>query len=489
MELTPWNKYTLLSFDGGGMRGYASLLILEALMNHISQVESDPEAMKEEASVVPEVPQGINASSFHPQYRHSSVCEETETNALDNFLPCHYFDCIIGTSTGGLIAIMLGRLRMTVSEAKSQYESLGGDVFGSPRLFNCLRLPPFFWPRSKYDHLRLEDVVKGVVKQYDSSLDEPNGFPNASFSKTEHDLCKTVVTSVGKVFTPGHKPVTRNDKTYLFQTYDSPTLGKPGDLNPKRAFKGPVWTVARACTAAPTYFDPEMVEALNGNLWYFKDGGMRVNNPCRTGVDELVSWGPENNPDGAIDSVVSIGTGYHYYTLFGSGTAGGLSDTLAAITGAAVGSTDTEDVHDQLRKQFGLYHERKYWRFNSDSPDWQNIRLDQCDGKTMEKMRTLISNYVQRHNTEEELRACARRLVRCRRQRYAADPDKWERFALASQYRCMMPGCFSRYDLGSDFRHHFEHSHPAGPALEASYERLIWKHPHLKVSAETIMPT
>ena len=35
---------------------------------------------------------------------------------LDNYLPCHYFDYVAGTSTGGLISIMLGRLSMTVDE-------------------------------------------------------------------------------------------------------------------------------------------------------------------------------------------------------------------------------------------------------------------------------------------------------------------------------------------------------------------------------------
>src|SRR5271169_1081722 len=62
----------ILSLDGGGVRGLSSLLILQQLMEEIGR----------------------------------------RKRAADTPLPCEYFDLIGGTSTGGLIAIMLGRLRM-----------------------------------------------------------------------------------------------------------------------------------------------------------------------------------------------------------------------------------------------------------------------------------------------------------------------------------------------------------------------------------------
>lgn len=60
----------ILSLDGGGVRGLSSLMILQELMEEIGH----------DAEVVPK--------------------------------PCEYFDLIGGTSTGGLIAIMLGLLEM-----------------------------------------------------------------------------------------------------------------------------------------------------------------------------------------------------------------------------------------------------------------------------------------------------------------------------------------------------------------------------------------
>lgn len=43
--------------------------------------------------------------------------------------PCDHFDLICGTSSGGLLAILFGRLRMNCSEAKDVYERLGRLMF------------------------------------------------------------------------------------------------------------------------------------------------------------------------------------------------------------------------------------------------------------------------------------------------------------------------------------------------------------------------
>ncbi|KAJ7827165.1 hypothetical protein B0H14DRAFT_1240272 [Mycena olivaceomarginata] len=43
--------------------------------------------------------------------------------------PCDYFDLIGGTGTGGLIALMLGRLRMSVEDAIKAYGELSKEVF------------------------------------------------------------------------------------------------------------------------------------------------------------------------------------------------------------------------------------------------------------------------------------------------------------------------------------------------------------------------
>src|SRR5277367_4792387 len=68
----------ILSLDGGGVRGISSLYILKELMAQINR-------------------------------QHRVEIRNEPTSIIQ---PCDIFDLICGTSTGGLIAIMLGRLKM-----------------------------------------------------------------------------------------------------------------------------------------------------------------------------------------------------------------------------------------------------------------------------------------------------------------------------------------------------------------------------------------
>src|SRR5271167_4865242 len=68
----------ILSLDGGGVRGISSLFILKELMCQASR----------------------------------QLAADKPNEARSIIRPCEVFDIICGTSSGGLIALMLGRLEM-----------------------------------------------------------------------------------------------------------------------------------------------------------------------------------------------------------------------------------------------------------------------------------------------------------------------------------------------------------------------------------------
>ena len=141
-------------------------------------------------------------SSYHPLQPPQKTPEEATTSNMNNaaeghmtdlspWLPCHYFDYMAGTSTGGyayvelryfiptnfhcrLIATMLGRLRMNIDDCIGEYETLGEKVFGRPRSFHIRS--PLFWIRDKYSAKILEGVLEDVVsRRVPGGADFPGG--------------------------------------------------------------------------------------------------------------------------------------------------------------------------------------------------------------------------------------------------------------------------------------------------------------------------
>jgi hypothetical protein len=126
---TGWNSYNLLSLgestvhtlanesnesDGGGIRGYWSLLVLERLMQHVANAE---QKLWQDTASNDALP---GCTSFYPfqfpdHTSHAPYASDEKsriaiagdaaarlklTDASRRFLPCHYFDFICGTSTG-----------------------------------------------------------------------------------------------------------------------------------------------------------------------------------------------------------------------------------------------------------------------------------------------------------------------------------------------------------------------------------------------------
>ena len=122
-------KLRLLSLDGGGVRGLSSLYILRDIM---WRVAGEP-----------------------PEGQERTIPK-----------PCDYFDLIGGTSTGGLIAVMLGRLEMTVDDCIKAYVTLSKEIFSQPKQPSMLsKLPSMVGVEmeANYDASKFEAIIKGII--------------------------------------------------------------------------------------------------------------------------------------------------------------------------------------------------------------------------------------------------------------------------------------------------------------------------------------
>ncbi|KAI1172576.1 acyl transferase/acyl hydrolase/lysophospholipase [Nemania sp. FL0916] len=286
----------VLSLDGGGIRGKSSLLILENIMETI---------------------------------RKSKGLESTPK-------PCEYFDLIGGTSTGGIIAIMLGRLRMTVDECIRAYSKVAQIAFTSKR---TTFLPAA--PEGAYSARALESAIKQTVREY---CVEPQCVEQRRQGSSTVDSCphegalfrdpsctKTAILTITKVNVDG-----------------LPTLLRTYDMSEK--YQGcTIWQVARATSAATTFF--KSIKLGRDNV-EFIDAGFGYNNPCEVLIDEA----QRQFPDRRELQILSIGTGL--------GKIVGIKGRRSILKALEKMASTSTRVAQKLDRQLG--GTGQYYRFNVD---------------------------------------------------------------------------------------------------------------------------
>ncbi|KAJ7824351.1 hypothetical protein B0H13DRAFT_2290987 [Mycena leptocephala] len=320
----------LLSLDGGGIRGLSMLIILENLMWKLKVAED-----------LPDVPR-----------------------------PCDYFDLIGGTSTGGLIALMLGRLRMSVKDAVKAYGELSKEVFSDVKSQGS---------DGRFKASKLEKAIKGIVGTYSASQD-----PEERMKDTRENPCKTFVCAMNAA---------NMSLPVLFRTYN--TTNNP-------AMDCTIWQAGRATSAAPTFFKqirigpPGIEEA-------FVDGGMGQNNP----IAALLLEAQVMFPDRQIACIISLGTGQPHTIKIPQPSL--LKrvfplDVIEAIKGIA---TDCEKEHQRFAHHFDPVS-HVYFRFNVER-GMQDIQLNQW-----ERLGDVAANtrqYLLSHPTQNQLADAVKSLV------------------------------------------------------------------------------
>ena len=174
------------------------------------------------------------------------------------------FDLIVGTSTGGIIALGLG-LGLRPREILDAYLMHRKTIFPDGNWWRT----PRHWFRSKYDSDGLSSVCREI-------------FGDAILGDSQVPL---VVPS----YNLGDNDV------YVFKT--------PHHSRLRRDWRVPMWAVAMATSAAPTYFPAFQLPDSEVRL---VDGGVWANNPAMVGVVEAVSMFGESLKS---IRVLSVGTG------------------------------------------------------------------------------------------------------------------------------------------------------------------------------------
>jgi patatin-like phospholipase/acyl hydrolase len=263
------------------------------------------------------------------------------------------FDLIAGTSTGGIIALAIGTQSKDggaypPGKLAEMYVEKGPSIFRKGFL-TCLR--QFLKP--KYSPRPLEKVLEEFFGQtlFSTAL---TPLLISSYD-IEHEL---------PFFFKSHKILDRKDSEYDWR----------------------VTEIARATSAAPTYFPPARLVEKGGKVYALVDGGVCVNNPAMAAFAEACRlYGGDRR-----FVVISVGTGdrqdrYQYHKARKWGLLGWALKIVPVFMDSVSEAADYE--LDSL-----LSH--RYYRLQPPSLCRASNNMDDASPANLDQLQTVASDYI-----------------------------------------------------------------------------------------------
>ncbi|KAM5588647.1 phospholipase A I [Rosa sericea] len=355
----PKQGLRILSMDGGGMKGLATVQILKAIEKGTGK-------------------------------------------------PIHeLFDLICGTSTGGMLAVALGIKLMSLDQCEEIYKNLGKLVFAEPAPKDNEAAS---W-REKLDQLykSSSQSFRVVVHGSKHSADQFETLLKEMCADEDGDLMiESAVKNIPKVFVVSTLVSMTPAQPFLFRNYQYPagtpevalvvsessgitvqeptTLGT--DLGYKRsAFMGSckhqIWQAIRASSAAPYYLDD-----FSDDIHRWQDGAIVANNPTIFAIREAqLLW-----PDTKIDCLVSVGCGSVPTKVRKGGWR--YLDTGQVLIES---SCSVERVEEALSTLLPMLPGIQYFRFNP-VDERCDMELDETDPAVWLKLEASVEEYIQKNS-------------------------------------------------------------------------------------------
>lgn len=399
------------------------------------------------------------------------------------------YGSIGGTSTGGIIAILLSRLQLDCKQCIGIYTKLAEEIFKKDRSFKMFgtKIPT---GANRFSGIVLENAIKQALSDlgydqdelmWDDSLFEElpeNDLPRDSiWSDTIPDIVTESPVGTMKS-TPGVLPQSNKVPSPPSNIADEqrPLLSETDGNNPftspkpsrsdtwklkprlsvhrKKNVKGcrgfvltslkqalglprilstydpndrttRIWEALRATSAAPTFF--EEMQFGTPKVTYL-DGGVGFNNPCAE-VDYAAKALWEGRPIGII---VSVGTGLQSIPSVGKVTSWlpfGLGTDIALVSALAGMATSTQRVDNEMKRMY-YNTSTRYYRFDVDR-GLANVSLEQWMKE--DEMAALTEQYMRDAKQKRTARQLGELMAKL-----SALPPKFE--IGASHFRVGMDG-------------------------------------------------